>query len=463
MGITYRPPPTVKQFMEDDAFVRCIMGPFGSGKSSGCSVELLRRACQQAPFGGIRRTRWAVIRNTYRELADTTIRTFRDWIPESLGEFSVNQNIFRARFNDVEAEFLFRALESPEDVKKLLSLELTGAWINECKEVPRAILEALTGRVGRFPSKVLGGPSWSGILMDTNPCDLDHWLYDLFFQRKPESYSFFNQPGGRTPEAENIENLPADYYKKLALGKTTEWAKVYVDGEFGFVMDGKPIYPEFQHSIHVRPHEDLPVLPRHFPIIVGVDFGLTPAAVVLQTDSDGQVQVLDELVTDDMGAVRFAQRLGLKLRGPDFGEHTVRGYGDPAGMQRSQVDERTPFDVMLANNLPISPAPTNDWQLRREAVARLLTTLTMRGRPALVISDRCQQLVKAMGGGYCFRRLAVGGVGDRYADSPDKNKFSHVAEALQYAAVGEGHSFRGLEGDRTPKKVIRSIYRRQPS
>ena len=460
--IRYEAPPTVKRFMEDESFVRLIMGPFGSGKSSGCTMELLRRALAQQPFAGVRRTRWAVIRNTYRELADTTIRTFRDWIPEKLGEFSVNQNIFRARFNDVEAEFLFRALESPDDVKKLLSMELTGAWVNEAKEVPRAILEGLTGRVGRYPSKVLGGPTWSGIILDTNPFDIDHYLYKLFVQELPKDYAFFQQPSGLAPDAENLENLPRDYYQRMMQGKTDEWIKVFVKGQFGFVTDGRPIYPEFIPNNHVVHESKLPILPKHFPIIVGVDFGLTPAAVLLQVDSDGQVQVLDELVTDDMGAVRFAERLGLKLRGPDYGVHSVRGHGDPAGMQRSQVDERTPFDIMLANNLPISPAPTNDWQLRREAVAHLLTTTTMRGRHALAISSRCVQLIKAMGGGYCFRRLAVGGVGDRYADVPDKNRFSHVAEALQYACVGEGYDRRVLDGGEPPqkKKVIHALRRR---
>ena len=50
--------------------------------------------------------------------------------------------------------------ESLKD-KKLLSLELTGAWINEAREVPKAILEGLTGRVGRYPKKE-GGKGGGG-------------------------------------------------------------------------------------------------------------------------------------------------------------------------------------------------------------------------------------------------------------------------------------------------------------
>ena len=43
-------------------------------------------------------------------------------------------------------------MDRPEDVKKLLSLELTGIWINEAREIPKSIVDACTMRVGRYPS-----------------------------------------------------------------------------------------------------------------------------------------------------------------------------------------------------------------------------------------------------------------------------------------------------------------------
>ena len=58
---------------------------------------------------------------------------------------------------DVELEVIFLALDRPEDVKKLLSLELTGIWINEAREIPKSIIDACTMRVGRYPSMREGG------------------------------------------------------------------------------------------------------------------------------------------------------------------------------------------------------------------------------------------------------------------------------------------------------------------
>ena len=401
----------------------------------------------------LRRSRFAVIRNTYPELRDTTMKTFESWVPAVLREKKAQENAYVIRFDDVVCEVMFRALDQPDDAKKLLSLELTGAYINEAKEVPKGVYDLLATRIGRYPAlkDLPEGTSepWRGIWMDTNPPDNDHWLYKLFEEVKPEQHQVFRQPGGRSPVAENRRNLRSDYYDTISLGKDKDWVKVMVDGEYGFVKTGKPIYPEYLDSTHCM---EFPYLPREK--YLGMDFGLTPAAVIVQRDpADGQLQVVDEFVTEDMGAVRFAGMLATKLKA-EFATQHIEGWGDPAGEQRAQTDERTPFDIVQGQGLPVSPAPTNDFTLRREAVAGLLLRLTMMGRPALVVHPRCRTLRKAMQGGYYYRRVQVTGV-DRFMDVPEKNRFSHVAEALQYAMVGLGEDRRVVSGteDGSPRRV----------
>ena len=76
----YKPDGDVlKSFMKDDTFFRGIRGPVGSGKSVGCCVEVFRRAlAQQKNDEGIRRSRWAIIRNTNPQLRTTTIKPSLD-------------------------------------------------------------------------------------------------------------------------------------------------------------------------------------------------------------------------------------------------------------------------------------------------------------------------------------------------------------------------------------------------
>jgi len=424
------------------------MGPVGSGKSTAMCMELLRRARGQAPGpDGVRRTRFLVVRNTRSQLMDTAVKTWLDWIPaEACGPFRKTEMVHEVRFGDVVCEVLFRALDSPADVKKVLSLDLTGAWANEARELPKAVIDAIGDRVGRYPPAAAGGPSWQGVVMDTNPPDEDHWWFRLAEEERPEGWAFFRQPGGlversgafaANPAAENLAHLPRGYYLDRVAGKSPDWVRVYYCGHYGFTPDGRPVFPEYADAAHCA-REPLAAV-SGLPLYVGLDFGLTPAALVAQRLADGRWLWLDEIVCEDMGAKRFA-RLLTTLLGERYPGFEQRIYGDPAGAQRAQTDEKTVFQILRAADIPALPAPTNDFLLRREAVAAALTRM-VGGRPGLLVSPRCAVARRGLAGGYAFRRLAVAGM-ERFADRPEKSRFSHVVEAGMYALCGAGEAVR---------------------
>jgi hypothetical protein len=237
LALAYKASPTMARFMRSNARVRVAVGPIGSGKSSACCVELIRRAAEQKPFGGVRATRGVVIRNTYRELEDTTRKTFEQWIPPHLGRWMEKDFTFTidrplADGTRIHCELLFRALDKPEHVKKLLSLELTFAYINEARQVPKAIVDMLGGRITRYPAMKDGGPSWYGIWMDTNPWHTGHWGYKLFSNDRPQGFELFEQPDALGPAAENLENLVPGYYSEQMAGKDTEWVDEYLRAKY---------------------------------------------------------------------------------------------------------------------------------------------------------------------------------------------------------------------------------------
>src|SRR4051812_48420679 len=91
--------PTIADFFRCNADNRIIIGPLGSGKSSACTIEILQRAQRQAPGAdGIRRTKAAVIRNTYRELTDTTKATMEEWLPADITTWVESDMTFWLRF-----------------------------------------------------------------------------------------------------------------------------------------------------------------------------------------------------------------------------------------------------------------------------------------------------------------------------------------------------------------------------
>jgi len=461
---------TLREFMKDDSFWRGIRGPVGSGKSVASCVEVFRRALQQQPNEkGIRRSRWAVIRNTGPQLKTTTIKTWLDWFPEDeFGPFRWGVPFtHHIMVGDIDLEVIFLALDSEEDIRKLLSLELTGIWANEAREMPKSIIDACTMRVGRFPSMREGGPSWYGMICDTNAPEDDHWwpimagdapLPEDFTEqqalmlRKPEGWKFFNQPAAMveiknedgdvtgyeiSDLAENRKNLTPDYYKKIITGKTKDWIDVYVMNRLGTVSEGKIIYPNFNDQVH-KSKDIIPVAPGR-PIYVGLDFGFSPAAVFAQRFYGGRWNILAELVPEDISTPAFAREVKAKIKELMVDDRQeVRIFGDPAGDQRTpgREDTKTAFQIMRAGGIRAKPAHSNDPAIRIEAVKQVIDRM-VDGKPALLVSPECRNLLKGFIAGYCRRRINARGPA-RYEDRPAKNKYSHPHDALQYLMLGAG-------------------------
>ena len=463
-SLNYKPDgATLKNFLKDSSFLRGMRGPVGSGKSLACCIEVIRRALMQEPSeDGKRKSRWAVIRNTNPQLKTTTIKTWLDWFPEEeWGRFAwsvpYTHNIKKG---DIELEVIFLALDRPEDVKKLLSLELTGVWINEAREIPKSIVDACTMRVGRYPSMRDGGPSWYGVIADTNPPDTDHWwsimagetiIPDYITKQeakmlvKPDNWSFYNQPPAmlevknkeneiegyeNNKVMENQNNLTPNYYSNIIRGKTKSWIDVYVLNKLGQIEDGKPVYESFKEQVHVAKGEI--AIADGVPIFCGIDFGLTPACVFAQRIRNRWV-VFDELVAEDMGIVKFSDLMKQVMAQYLPREFVI--FGDPAGDHRVQTDESTPFQIMRGKGLFARPAPSNDVTLRLESVSSVLNRM-VDGESGMIVDRKCNNLIKGFTGGYHYRRLQVSG--ERYDEKPNKNRFSHVHDALQYLLLGAG-------------------------
>lgn len=436
---------TLRDFSNSRMHTRLLIGPFGSGKSSACVMEIIQIGREQVPgLDGVRRTRWAVVRNTYRQLEDTTMKTFFDWIPQgSCGTYKVSQHDYiidkipGEDGTEMQIEILFRALDRPDHVRNLLSMELTGAWFNELREIPRAIFDAMDGRVGRFPSMKDGGPTWHGIICDTNPCDTDHWIYKLFEEKLPndpelqEKFRLWKQPSGLSPEAENKKFLRKNYYENMVIGKSPEFIKVYVHGEYGYVRDGKAVYANYSDALHCPGDQIAPV--RGIPLIVSFDFGLTPAVTFSQQLANGKFHCLREICSQDMGIRRFAGDIVRPFIFANFQGLPIVVTGDPAGNRRVETDEMTAYLILKRLGLNCRPARTNNLTARFNAVDTLLMRL-IEGKPAFQLDPRCTLLRKGFLGEYKFRRLKLTN-DDRYIDTPDKNEYSHPHDSLQYAAL----------------------------
>lgn len=455
-------------FIQDRAHVSGIRGPIGSGKTLAMFNKAWAIACEQvpSPIDGLRKTRWGVVRNTYPDLEGTTLKDFLDWFdPDQYGEIRYSRPVeYMMRVGDVQAEFIFMALDRPEDMKRLRSGQFTGFIFNELQYTDKQIFDEAESRTGRYPAVMDGGATWDGMLFDLNEPSEDHWLVQMTGEvpypedmtpeergglRWPKSWKYYVQPpalievfgpDGKTVtgyrvnvHAENIRWLKPTYYAEKVRGKGRRWIDSRLMNRISVWVDGKAVFDDFNIDVHVA-KERLQAL-KHWPILVGLDFGRSPAAVMAQLINN-RWYILDELVAFDVSAAKFAPMVKRKLD-QRFAGYELRFYGDPKGADKMQSDEQTAYMIFESFGMTVIPAPCpqNTITERFEAVGYVLRDME-RGAPRWLQDPYFTRTLKvAMAGKYHYKRVKGTAI---YEEKPHKDRYSNVADAAQYMLLGEG-------------------------
>ena len=493
--VRYVPSPTFRAFHAVPpglAEFRIVRGPMGSGKSVGCCKEtMLTTEFQPAfdfgddpkdPDNGImpdgkrhpvRWSKWLIGRDTKPEMWNTTIKTMREVLPGF--HIERQQPTIEGRMevpsmrNDgtwCRTDYVFVPFDLPQDEFEaaLKSFEPCGAWINEGDTVAWKRIWLANSRVGRWqpvkPPNEDDPPLYLsfGTIIDSNSPNETNWMHRLEMDEKPDRTFFFIQPPGlikttdengcevyldndeanarkfKLRPAENIKHLKGGfgYYRKMLVGGDPDDIKRFVLNQYGTSVDGKPIYSAWNADLHVR--DDLEFMPG-LPLILGTDFGLTPAMVFMQIGRDGIVRVLDELPASDMTLDTFIDSMLVPKLVERFGwprSPRIMNYCDPAGAQRTQTYGDRCLDMLNERGFPTEPCPdmSNDFRTRRDAVEKLLR------ENRLLVDRRCKMLIGGFNGHYCYKRMRLGAGAERYAEGPDKNNpYTHIHDALQYPIV----------------------------
>jgi len=461
-NVDYSPPPSLVPFLTCENFISLIAGPVGSGKSSAAVMKIAYMAkMMKAGSDGIRRSRCVVVRNTNQMLTDATIPTFMTWFPEGIaGTYARTNKVFTMKFDDVECEVLFRGLDDANDVRRLLSLEVSFGMLDEYREIHPDIFNALQGRVGRYPSMAKGGcvkddgTPHAHVWGATNAPDMDTF-WEQYMTEPPKTASIYLQPDALSEDNDWKQNLIEGYYEKLAEGKTDDWVDVYIRNKFGRSLAGSAVYERsFIEDFHVAEGELQPIPNSDNPIIVGIDFGRTPCAVFKQRDVRGRVLTLGEVTSENMGIETFIRE---KLT-----PHVARKYPgyemvcapDPAGFMKQQLNELTLVDALKKAGYQCVKPPSNKPEYRISAVERLLSQ-QVDGQAMYLIDPSCTMLLKGFRHGYRYKKKRNG----ELEDKPDKNEYSHIHDANQYADSILDLQFRGSVSSQQRREVQKVRYR----
>ncbi len=460
MKLDFTPTPTCKDFMLSDKRVRFLVGAVGSSKTTTCLYEILRRAAEQEPAeDGYRYTRFAIIRNTLAAIKSTVLKDIQQ-IFGPIIDYRVSESTVYIRQGDIHCEILLIPLDTPDDQKRLLSSQLTGAYFNEFVEVDPVFISGALGRCGRYPSQLRGRPNWFGVFADSNPGTEDSPYYEILKVELPESYGYFEQPppllrddGGNVTEnplAENITYLPGgyDYYWTLLNGASPEWSERFVFGQWGESLQGQAVFKNtFKDTFHVAKGPLTPSVGH--ALIIGMDFARAPAAIVMQVDHVGRLLVLQEVYEENMGVEKFVRdRLMPVVFSPRFQGKPMYIVGDPSGIKKSEIGERSVFTMIRGLGFEAIPAQTNNIKPRLDAVEKWL--LMQREGEAAILFDPegCPELITALKHKYRYRARKDG----ELEDKPHKVRpWADLADALQYGCLGTAQNLMG--------KVMRRMQR----
>lgn len=417
-------------------------------------MELLRVACEQEPDpeDGVRRTRMLIVRNTFSQLKTTCLVSIMQML-RPIAEWRPSDSTVRIRFGDVESDWIMLPLDSDQNIQKLLSLELTFAWVSEAREIDPELVKNALSRCGRFPAVSHGGATRYGLIAESNSFRTDSPWYPLLEEELPANWEFFKQSGAMDPEADWLQYLPPDYYTDLIESNTPEWVDQYVHNNYGESLDGQAVYKHsYSRDFHVAKSTLTPI--PTLPICVGMDFARWPAAVITQMDPRGRLLVLAELQHENLGVEAFTNEFVMPmLASSRFRACPHYIVGDPSGVSRSQIGEESVFDALRRLGLPAYPAMTNNIQPRLRAVEKFL--LQQRdGAAAMLIDPSCEILIQGFQSRYRFKKRQDGFVDDT---KPDKQRpWADVHDALQYACLGTSKSIR-------TRAINRQMVREYPS
>jgi hypothetical protein len=489
MTLQYFPPESVEPFLASRAFISLIVGPMGSTKTTAGLMKIAYHAGLMAPCrDGVRRSRAVWVRNSTPMLRDTSIPDFLKWFPDGeAGLYTKTDSKFALRFigsdkRPVECEVLFRGLDDANDVRRLLSLQASFAIFDEFREIMPDIFEVMQGRLGRYPDSMLvphraewgvdskGNPVAGCVCDDgtpnkhlwgmSNPPDMDSY-WETLLTDPPSNVSCFFQPGGFDERADWLHYLPTDYYANLAEGKTQEWIDVYINAQFGRSLAGQPVHRSFRPDFHVSKQPLQPINAKmwkagileagSYPLLIGCDFGLKPAASIGQLDPRGRLLTFASLATSDMGAQRFIREKLKPLLATKFPGIPQIVIGDPAGQQRAQSDERSVFDIFRREGFRIIAARSNMIATRIGAVDNFLTRQIDGGPAVLFDPQGCKDLIGALRGRYHYEVSKKGDV----APLPKKDMASNVADSFQYLCLHADHGLVGGGKLTAPARKIR--------
>jgi hypothetical protein len=207
------------------ATVKLAWGALGTAKTTwGC--WRLYFLAERAALSGYS-LRALVMRDTYRNLADSTLQTWLYWF-KTYGEIAHSNPVdFRLHVGGKDHDILFRHGQTEQDASQFLSTEydvifleeIAPAYLPGAKKISPGISEGVFDMAYSRLTRELKRAQAIGpeMIMTCNSPPLNHWSSIRIIDKSPTYLKAVNWAHYNFPVSDNAENLRPDYYSNLEL------------------------------------------------------------------------------------------------------------------------------------------------------------------------------------------------------------------------------------------------------
>lgn len=189
----------------------------------------------------------------------------------------------------------------------------------------------------------------------------------------------------------------------------------------GFMSHLGACYPDFSTQLNVSRQDD-----DGGPVLVGLDFNVSPFCAVVLRVRDNTVAVIDEIELHRADTAQMAQELLRR-----YGGREITVCPDPTG-RRVQTSSLGLSDHAILKQAGLKvKAPKAPWRVTDKLAVTRFYIKAANGHRALQIDPRCKQLIR------CLKSLEFDRNG---ANAPDKRSgFDHFPDSLGYSLLALKH------------------------
>jgi hypothetical protein len=154
-----------------------------------------------------------------------------------------------------------------------------------------------------------------------------------------------------------------------------------------------------------------------------------------------------------MGIETFVRTMLTPFVTSKFPGYEIVCAPDPAGFMKQQLNELTLVDVLKNAGYTCVKPPSNKPEYRIQAVERLLSQ-QLDGQAMYLVDPSCSMLIRGFIHGYRYKKKRDG----QYEEKPEKNEYSHIHDANQYADSILDLQVRGTSSSRGRREITKVRY-----